>query len=123
MHPSPRVVLTSGQPGRLQNFDHPIPTDFGPLERFPNLQHVFLDNTGVSNIDALRSLKSLLSVSLNQSPVTSLAPLARLPALQMINAEKTLVTVIPQWKSDAPLKAIFLRGSPVQDLCPLASIA
>jgi internalin A len=81
------------------------------LNDLPNLKTIDLNMSKVANLDALRSLPALESLSLEDTPLTHLPARApHLPSLTTLVLNETQITKLPDWLAELPSLKLLRVG-------------
>lgn len=95
-------------------------TNLDFLKKLPNLIGVDVSGLNLTNLDALKELTNLEVVAAAQNPLTDISALANFTHLQALNLDSTQVSSLDALKDARNLKVISIDDTLVSDLSPLA---
>lgn len=101
--------------------DAALLSDVSPLAHLANLQHLWLQNTGIRDVRPLAGLKKLDWLNLRGTQVTDVSPLAHLPLVALDLSDTLLATVAPLAELRT-LRSLSLSDTRIKDLRPLAAL-
>lgn len=96
-----------------------LPPEIGDL---PTLALLGLENTRVTDLSALRTLKGLRELVLAGAEVSDIAPLAGLSGLQTLDLDNTQVNDIAPLAGLSGLQTLWLSNTQVSGIAPLAGL-
>jgi len=104
------------------NFDGEALRDLEQLRGLVGLQSLSLANTQIHDLKPLRGLTELQSLSINNTPVSDLDPLRGLAGLQFLWLNNTKVRDLTPLRALLGLSWLSLDGTEVSDLDPLREL-
>lgn len=92
------------------------------LDTLPQLFHLSIRNTGISDLSPLADLRALRQLNITNTKVTDISPLSKLKTLQVLGARSIRINNLTALTSLYELTNINLRETYVKDLSPLANL-
>ncbi len=105
------------------NLDNAGVTDLSPLSGLSGLTTLTLNDTGVTDLSPLSGLSGLTTLVLNGTGVTDLSPLSGLSGLTDLWLDRTGVTDLSPLSSLSDLNSLDLAYTGVTDLAPLSGLS
>ena len=96
--------------------------DISALSQLPELEHLQLSATRITNVEPLAGLRELTVVYLDSTDVADLRPLSELTRLRELNLDSTDVADLTPLSNLSSLELLDLDYTEIQDLTPLARL-
>jgi Leucine-rich repeat (LRR) protein len=93
-----------------------------PLMNFPNLKHLDISKTGLSDLSPLAANTSLLTLNISVNPITEINALSALKNLEELSLSNTPIQDISPLSKTRSLKTLNMSGSQVRSLKPLEGL-
>jgi len=93
-----------------------------PLENLPDLEVLKFSDTDVTDLSAIKDLKSLIKLNCARNPIRSLSPLSGLNKLQSLDCSNTQVDDLEPIQSLTNLEILKVSGTKIKNLNSLEKL-
>lgn len=96
--------------------------DISFIEGLDNIEHLFLDDNYINNVNALKNLKKILQISLGNNHLKNISALKAIPNLISLNLNNNLIEQDVAIAEIKGLQYLALRGNKIRDVRALATL-
>lgn len=92
------------------------------LSKLPNLQHIFLQGNGLTDISGVACLKELVYLNIDENEVSDISVILELPKLIELSASHNNITDISPLAGQTRFLRLYLDDNSLKDISPLADL-